>query len=358
MAAICGESHYRGPIDVYLEKRHGLNLPIHMAPPAPFEGNERTEWGEILEPFLANKYAADTGLVLYEPTVTYRHPDRPWHLGTPDRLCYAADDPRPFADEPKKVEVKPKETFELSLSKFLGDKEPEDYGPVVLDADTGEQLLLGNVLHIWEGKTHGMMAAKAYDLKNMTVPDDKKIQLAWYRALTGIKDGVLSALIDTHLYKVFHVPHDQAVEDYLLEEADSFWRKVLDGVEPSPDGTEMFSRYLKGRFQMHCEEMVPADAAVLALCAEYKAHRAAKKVADGKLKLAQQEIQLAIGHNQGLLFPGSNKPAVTWKRRATGVVSYGQLTEALRDATQISDLRFDELKDEFTGEPPRTFSVK
>ena len=345
MVAICGESHYRSAIDVYLEKRHGMGLKISTAPPKKFVGNERTEWGHILEPLLANRYAADTGKILIEPKsehvgislghepITFRHPDRAWHMGTPDRLVYPSDE----------------DSIELYQA-----------GPHlnVLNALTGEPVThLAQPEKIWEGKSHGMMGAKSYDLENMTVPDDKKIQVAWYRALTGCKDADLSALIDTHIYRVFHLPHDQAVEDYLLEEGEAFWKKVTQGIEPGPDGTKGFGEYLKIRFQTHVEDMVEMPIEIAEQIASYKKYRADRKVADGNMELAKQEIQLAIGHHQGLL-RADGKPAVTWKRKNIGVTSYGKLAEALRDEHGISDSDYTEAKAEHTGEPARNFLVK
>lgn len=330
--AICGENDYRSAIDVYLEKRHGLGLPIPTAPPEPFEGNERTEFGHILEPVLANRYASDTGMHLVEPkdeageNITFRHPDRPWHMGTPDRLCYDGD-----------IEFKPLH---------------------VLNAITGDAVghFIKTPSLIWEAKTHGMMAAKAYDLENMTVPDDKKIQVAWYRALTGVKEADLSVLIDTHFYRVFHIPHDQEVEDYLLEEGELFWKRIQDGVEPEPDGTKGFSRYLAQRFKLHTADMIEMPVECAKQIATYKAARADRKAADGVMKLAQQEIQLAIGGHQGLLL--GRKPVVTWKRRQKGTVSHGKLSIHLRDLAGMTDLEFECEKDKFTGEPPRDFKVK
>lgn len=334
MVAICGETNFRSAIDVYLEKRHGIGLPIPVAPPKPFEGNERTEWGHILEPILAARFAADTGTTLIEPkneageNITFRHPDRSWHLGTPDRLVYDGNDCE----------------FETMT---------------VLDALTGDAVgWLKQPGLIWEGKSHGMMAAKdKYDLENMTVPDDKKIQTHWYGALTGCRTIVLSALIDTHIYRVFHIPHDQAVEDYLLEEAELFWRKIQEGIEPLPDGTKGFGEYLKGRFRLHQEDMIEMPLEVAPMLSEYKMARADKKVAEGRMELAKQEIQLAIGHHQGLVAP-SGKTAATWKRRAVGSTSYGKLATHLRDLHGMLDTEFDEAKAEFTGEPQRDFRVK
>lgn len=337
MTAICGENNYRSAIDVYLEKRHGIGLEIPTAPPKPFEGNERTFWGHLLEPVLADRYADDTGMTLIEPkdeageNISFRHPDRSWHMGTPDRLAYDNS-----------------EEGENGMPSRLN----------VLNALTGEFVDLWFPAKIWEGKSHGMMAAKGkYDLDLMTVPDDKKIQVAWYRALCGVKEADLSALIDTHIYRVFHIPHDQAVEDYLLEEGELFWRKIQDGVEPSPDGTEGFGKYLKGRFRLHQEDMVEMPIECAAHLAEYKAARADKKAADGRMELAKQEIQLMIGHHQGLIAP-SGKTAVTWKRKSVGTTSYKDMSLHLRDRHGLTDMEYDEIRDEFTGEPVRDFRVK
>jgi len=328
MVAILGLSEYRSPIDVYLEKRHQLGLPINVAPPEPFMGNERTEWGHILEPFLADRYAQETGMRLIEPT-TFRHPDVSWLMGTPDRLVF-----NPAWDDAL-----------------------DGTTCYVLNAETGEEIHIKNLQKLWEGKSHGFFGAKEYDLEAMQVPDDKRIQVAQYMALTGCQEADLSALIDTHLYRVFHIPHDQEVEDYLLEEGEIFWNKIQNGIEPEPDGTKGFSEYVAERFKLHTADMIEMPAECAKHIAEYKAARADMKAAEGRKKLAAQEIQLAIGGKQGLLGP-NGKPVATWKRRERGSVSYGKLATYLRDVGGLTDLEFDEAKDKFTGEPIRDFRVK
>ncbi len=327
MVAICGESNYRSPIDVYLEKRHAMGLPIKMEPPAPFMGNERTEWGHILEPILAKRYAEETGCKLVEPD-TFRHPDIDWLMGTPDRLVF----------------------------NYEGLQIQDGMTARVLNAHTGEEIVIKDLQKIWEGKSHGFMGAKEYDLHLMEVPDDKRIQVATYMALTGCKQADLSALIDTHIYRVFHIPHDQQVEDYLLEEGELFWKRIKDGVEPEPDGTKGFSKYLAARFKLHTADMIEMPMECAKHIATYKAARADRKAADGVMKLAQQEIQLAIGGHQGLLL--GRKPVATWKRRQKGTVSHGKLATHLRDIHGMTDLEFECEKDKFTGEPIRDFKVK
>lgn len=334
LVSICGESNYRSPIDVYLEKRHAMGLPINMAPPVPFAGNERTRWGHILEPILADQYASDTGLTLIEPkdelgnNITLRHPDIPWLMGTPDRLVFPAMDV--VAQDGMVIKV--------------------------LNAETGEPWTRSNLQSIWEGKSHGFMGAKSYDMEAMLVPDDKRIQVAHYMALTGCKVAVLSALIDTHQYRVFDIPHDQEVEDYLLEEGELFWKNIIDGVEPDPDGTKGFDAYLAQRFKLHTADMTQISAETVQHIATYKAAKADRKTAEGIMSLAAQEIKLAIGPSKGLL--KGREPVVTWKRREKGTVSHGKLSLHLRDVSGMTDLEFSEVKKKFTGDPIRDFRVK
>ncbi len=332
LVAICGESPYRSPIDVYLEKRVGLKLPVDMEAPNPFEGNERTLWGNVLEPVLAERYAEDTGLSLVEPTHTLRHPDREWHLGTPDRFAYVQGEMVEACKTP------------------IG----------CVDASSGKQALYPQPIKIWEGKTHGHFGGKAYDLKDMEVPDEKRIQVASYMALTGCKEADLSALFDTHLYRVFHIPHDQEVEDYLLEEGELFWQRIQEGNPPEPDGSKSFSRYLAQRFKLHTADMVEVPSEEIGGQIErYKHAREMKKDADEWMVVCKQKIQEAIGAHAGLL-NDEGKPAVTWKRKAVGSTSWGKVAKALRDryAYGMSDEEFERLVEEFTGEPQRLFLVK
>lgn len=331
MAAVCGENPFKAPISVWLEKRAGLGLPIDMEPPEPFEENERASWGHILEPVLADRYEDDSGLQLFEPLdddspVTFRHPDRPWHIGTPDRLCY---DPG-IGARPMKV----------------------------LNAQTGYPVEdVGVPVRIWEAKTHGFFGGKAYDLAEMETPDQYRIQCAWYMALTECKQADLSALFDTHLYRVFHIPHDQDVEDALLEEGELFWKRIMDGNPPDPDGSDKFSDYLAQRFKLHTADMVEVSSAEVAEEIEmYKLARAQRKEAEERMAIHKQNLQEVIGASAGLLVDGN--PAATWKRKGVGTTSYGKLAEHLRDLHGMTDDEFEEAKALHTGEPSRLFLVK
>ena len=79
VAAILGLIPMRRAVDVCLEK---------WGEAEAWEGNERTHWGSLLEPVLANEYAQEAGMIAVEPRGTLVHPDRDWHVGTPDRGMY------------------------------------------------------------------------------------------------------------------------------------------------------------------------------------------------------------------------------------------------------------------------------
>ena len=85
MAAIVGLDPYRSPIDVFLDKTGRA---------APFAGNERTHWGNLLEDPIRNDYATRRGLLVTVPG-TLDHPTLPWAKATPDGVCYMPDSAYP-----------------------------------------------------------------------------------------------------------------------------------------------------------------------------------------------------------------------------------------------------------------------
>jgi hypothetical protein len=54
---------------------------------APFAGNDRTKWGNTLEPVIRSDYAERRGLRVEVPG-TLDHPTVTWAKATPDGICY------------------------------------------------------------------------------------------------------------------------------------------------------------------------------------------------------------------------------------------------------------------------------
>jgi predicted phage-related endonuclease len=61
-------SDHRTALDVYLEKKGQA---------APFEDNNATRWGRLIEPVLRQQYAERTGRVVTQPREMLRHPKSP-----------------------------------------------------------------------------------------------------------------------------------------------------------------------------------------------------------------------------------------------------------------------------------------
>jgi len=322
MVAICGASRYTAPIDVWRDKLGHL---------PDWEGNERTEWGTRLEPLVADHYAELSGLTLYEPPTLY-YPDRPWHLGTPDRLCFdSASGPR-------------------------GTIEPLPGLPYSAFALIER---LGHCERGLEIKTHGHYAGTGYGEEGTDdIPDDKRIQIAWYQALDLTTSGEfdLATLVDSHLYSTYRIGRDYELESYLLEEAEKFWHLVQTETPPDPDGSESFSRYLHDRFASHKGELVEADANAREVADRYLAARQAEKDAITFAKLQAQLLQSIIGPNAGLTLDG--QVIATWKRQARGRVSTAALHAEIRRLYGIHDDEWTALEDKFRGEPIRDFRVK
>lgn len=86
-AAIVGACRWRGPLEVYLEKRDLAKVPE----------TEAMRWGTLLEPTIRDEWALRKGLVIRTTTKTFRHPRHPWCVAHPDAL---------LRDEPVGVEIK------------------------------------------------------------------------------------------------------------------------------------------------------------------------------------------------------------------------------------------------------------
>ena len=77
-APAIGLSRWQNPFECWLEL---------TGQTAPFEGNERTKWGLILEPVVRQEYAERTGrIVRLDPAATFWHPKHAFAYGHPDGI--------------------------------------------------------------------------------------------------------------------------------------------------------------------------------------------------------------------------------------------------------------------------------
>lgn len=344
IAAVVGENPNKSAIDVFLERVDEHGGPLSVVD----ENDGAIVMGHELEPLVLDLYAKGGSrwprsggpLTVYKPPTMY-HRDRPWQRASADGIawdhgvldvvgaCSAAScgllDPRG---------VRPQD-LRVALS-----VEPD---------------------HGVEVKTHQWFAARAiYERKDngvpIDVPPDKRIQCAWYMALYGIKRWRLVALVDTSHRRTYDVPHDQAVEDYLLEEAETFWRKhVIANVPPSSDGSNSFGEYLKRKFDTNRPELTQSTAEIDELAGELWTLRIEEVGRAKRIEAIKQKIQEHIGDAAGV---NTAHGPITWKYNARANVDNAAVIEHLAALAGLSDAELKELKEQFRRDKPsRPFLV-
>lgn len=76
IAAICGMSRYKSPMEVYLDK-------LGEIPPIP--DNPKMKAGRIIEPVVADWFAEETGMKVIKQNAIFQHPNHPHMLANIDR---------------------------------------------------------------------------------------------------------------------------------------------------------------------------------------------------------------------------------------------------------------------------------
>lgn len=76
IAAICGLSRYKSPMEVFLDKLGEI---------PPIEDNPKMKAGRILEPIVANWFAEETGMKVMKQNAIFQHKQHPHMLANIDR---------------------------------------------------------------------------------------------------------------------------------------------------------------------------------------------------------------------------------------------------------------------------------
>lgn len=284
VAKILGEHPKKGPIDVWLAHTGG--------DAGPDEDTERSRRGRFLEPYVLGWFAEGgeawprTGgpYRVVKPRTVY-HRDRPWQRGSADGIGYYPEVIAHLAD-----------------------------GVDLLGSTTAPSFLL-------EVKTHGWYGSRGYSLDDedeplISVPPDKRIQVAWYQELYDVDVAYLAAMVDTHLCRTFLLPRDRELGAMMLEEVEQFRKRyILTNTPPPPDGKPSYREFLHRRLKSHDAEIVGSsdevDIAVEALLAIKRDQKRLK----GERELAEQVIKAAIGEHAGVK---SSSGIVTWKAQRSG----------------------------------------
>jgi len=286
IAALCGVSPYKTPMQVYAEKK-GIA--------APFQGNERTETGQELEEFVRDrKFGAkhpDLFRQLQLPLVNITHPVYDFMSGRPD--AYGDD----FILEIKTCGYH-------SFRKFYDTEEAPDF--VVCQAN-------------W----YAMLVEEA---------EGREIESIW-----------IAVLGDTHLYREWNIERDGALISIMMEQAIGFWENnILADTPPEADSSEHCTKALTALYPRHITESLdPGTSAETQLLLDLKSANEDLGSVKERVSGLENRIRAAIGNRMGIQ---TDICRVTWKDQEKVTLSRKEL---LNDP-EVSKHITPELKEKYT----------
>lgn len=213
-----------------------------LTEPPDLSEKEAVEWGNILEPVIAETYARKTGRKVEHNAnaeVT-RHPDRPFLTATLDAV--QTDD----ACGVGALEIK-------TTSAWRGDDWAEE------------------------------------------PPLHYQVQLQHQLAVTGMPWGTLCCLIGGQRLIYWDQHRNDKFIEAMIDKLSFFWTQVIDRIPPAPDGSESTAKVLKQLYPADDGEIVALPMESANWDRELVAAKETIKRADAKKRLAENRIKAALG---------------------------------------------------------------
>lgn len=212
------------------------------------ETNAAMEWGNRLEPVIAEAWAERHDEWEISDPGTLRHLTRHWHLANPDRLVWPADD---------HDSTTPAGILEIKLSLF-GD----GWGP-----DGSAEV----PPHVWA-------------------------QCHWYMAALGVERAWVSVLIGAADHRCYELAWDGAYAAELLDEGHRFIKSIEAGDPPSIDGHDETYRAVRSLHEGldGTEVELPPEVAI-----EFVTAQRAVKTAEEAARQARSRVAAAMGEANG-----------------------------------------------------------
>lgn len=286
VAAIMGLSKWRSPLDVWLEK-------TGRAEPPDLSGKESVEWGNRLEPLVAEKFKdMHPELKVLRKNCTMVSNERPWAFANIDRE------------------------------------------------------LRGDGRGVLEIKTVGLRSASEWVFG---VPDYYMTQVQHYLSITGWDFNWVAVLIGGQEYREYFVPRDEDDIAAIDKAVDTFWLEfVLKGIMPQVVGND--SRALTEIYADPHEGYVPVMDADFPQLGERALVNEELKALEARKKQLDAEIKAAIGDSKGI---ESESVRCTWSRTKSKKLDSKRLREEMPEAyskyeteyTRDGGLRFSPAKD-------------
>lgn len=238
IAAVCGLSQWRTPIDVWLEKT------------GPVEDGEATlamELGNYLEPLIIKKYERETGHRVSANIDAITH----------ERYKFAR----------------------CNLDGFV----------LTSDDDKG----------ILEVKTAGD-SRKWGEPGSDQIPIDYYLQCQWNMLVAGVKwcDVPVLFFDRGRRIEIYHVTADWEIQQQLVEKAEVFWDCVVKDIMPEPrtgqEAEQVYAKHIKGE-SIQCDDALVQDIEMI------KALKATLKDTEDAIKLCESRIKCAMKNAESVM---------------------------------------------------------
>lgn len=251
-AAICGQSRYRSPLEVWLEKTGTVTGDID---------NEAMFWGRTLEPIVANAVDAEEDVSLREVHALLAHPEHEWMLASIDRIGNRPDTHEPFVAEIK------------TAGHFAGQD--------------------------WAGDS---------------VPEAYLLQGMHYLAVCGLDHLLFGCLIAGQRLVTRWVKRDEGLIDHVVHFEAEFWQHVEDGTPPPPDGSKACTDLLAHLFDVKPGAVVTLALAEVGPLIEMRtAAAAAEKAAKATKAEAENTLKTLIGEHEEAV-DAAGRRLFTWRQ--------------------------------------------
>ena len=269
VGAILGLDENRSAFDVWADKRGGL--------PRPDSTPDYFVIGKALEQGVLSLYTHITGKPVEYCDVTYRCPERPWMVYTPDAFC---------VNEQRGVDAK---------------------------------VVRWDRRHKW-----GDRAAD--------IPERVQLQCWWYMAATGYDVWDVVAMIGGDMPRVYTIHRDREAEFEMLAKCEEFYLRCIVGPERPPiTGSEVGARWLKYAFPRNTAPLRDATDREMELLAEYNPLRVEYKQLTNRKKSLEAKLKDSIGAAEGIQWDTGR---ITWRNTKDGKpkVDWQPLARALMAA--------------------------
>lgn len=217
-----------------------------------FDATERMDWGNILEPVIANEAARRNGWIVSPMKCYMRRPD-----------------------------VRMGSSFDFSIDFSIG----------------------GDVPGILEIKNVDRMVY-LQDWTETEAPLHIEIQVQHQLAVSGRKFAYICPLVGGNELHVIRRERDESVIAVIMKKVAEFWKSIADGVEPEPDFTKDCEFIARLHNYAEPEKVINGTDDLKALAMEYKAVNEALKPLEEKKEELKARILLQICDAEKVLGDG------------------------------------------------------